>query len=83
MQNISLKLTDRVIPEIFLRYLVKKRIKKRFKEVVGYDLNLESPQSYCEKIQWLKLNYLEHNPEIIQCADKYRSSGLSKKTGLE
>jgi len=82
MQNISLKLTDRVIPEIFLRYLVKKRIKKRFKKVVGYDLNLESPQSYCEKIQWLKLNYLEHNPEIIQCADKYRVRDYLKKQGL-
>ena len=34
MQNISLKLTDRFIPEIFLRYLVKKRIKKRIKKML-------------------------------------------------
>ncbi len=33
--------------------------------------NLSNPQSYCEKLQWLKLNYLEHNPLIIQCTDKY------------
>jgi len=42
----------------------------RFCRAHGYDLNLDKPRSYSEKIQWLKLYY--HNPLITLCADKYR-----------
>ena len=44
-------------------------IKKQFKEALGYELNLENPKSFNEKIQWLKLYY--HNPLMTKCADKY------------
>lgn len=47
----------------------EQRIKNRFKELMGYDLNLENPKTFNEKIQWLKLFY--HNPIITKCTDKY------------
>ena len=47
----------------------EKIIKRQFKERVGYDLNLEDPKTFNEKIQWLKLYY--HDPLMTKCADKY------------
>lgn len=38
---------------------------------VGYQLNLDSPETYNEKMQWLKLN-LRH-PLLTRMADKYQS----------
>ncbi len=75
-------LAIQIIPKVLRRYLIKKRIKRKFKEKLGYELNLESPQSYCEKVQWLKLNYLEHNSLVVQCADKYRVREYIEKQGL-
>lgn len=31
-------------------------LKRKFKKRVGYPLNLKSPKTFCEKIQWLKFN---------------------------
>jgi len=44
-------------------------IKHRFEEALGYKLNLKSPESFNEKIQWLKLYY--RNPLYTKLADKY------------
>ena len=38
----------------------EEKIKKHFKEKLGYELNLENPKTFNEKLQWLKLYY--HNP---------------------
>ena len=40
-----------------------------FKVVLGKKLNLENPQTFNEKLQWLKIN--DHNPLYTQYADKY------------
>ena len=45
--------------------------KIKFKESFGRELNLESPQTLNEKIQWLKLYYNVNKPFYTQCADKY------------
>lgn len=37
----------------------------------GYPLNLDNPQTFNEKLQWLKLNY--HKPEYITMVDKYKA----------
>lgn len=37
---------------------------------MGYRLNLECPTTFCEKIQWLKLN--DRKPEYIMMVDKYQ-----------
>ncbi|VBB39425.1 conserved hypothetical protein [uncultured Spirochaetota bacterium] len=42
-----------------------------FRIILGYKLNLKLPQTFNEKIQWLKLYYLPQNKKVIQCSDKY------------
>ncbi|HVX01034.1 MAG TPA: ATP-grasp fold amidoligase family protein [Candidatus Babeliaceae bacterium] len=43
-------------------------LKKQFKDSVGYDLDLESPRTFNEKLQWYKLNYWDKL--MLVCADK-------------
>lgn len=40
-----------------------------FKYKVGYPLHLDNPQTYNEKLQWIKLYY--HRPEMPTMVDKY------------
>lgn len=49
----------------------KKReiLKENFLKRVGYELNLDEPRSFNEKIMWSKLYY--QNPLITKCCDKY------------
>lgn len=47
----------------------EKMLKKMFKERVGYELDLENPQTFNEKLQWLKLH--DHNPLYTTLVDKY------------
>ncbi len=59
-----------------------KKISAQFKKKVGYRLNLENPQSFNEKIQWLKLYY--HNPLMTIAADKYQAKDyVAQKIGKE
>lgn len=46
-------------------------LKKKYKIVMGKDLNLENPVNYTEKLQWLKL--YDHRPEYTLMVDKYES----------
>lgn len=48
----------------------KKYIRRKFVYRVGYEPQFDSPRSFNEKLQWLKLHY--HNPLMTQCADKFR-----------
>ena len=47
----------------------EKIIKEQFQNTLGYELNLENPRTFNEKLQWLKLYY--HDPLMTQCADKF------------
>lgn len=58
----SLDLTN--LTEQQLRFLLGQMFFQR----TGYPLDLENPQSFNEKIQWLKCYY--RDPLITQCADK-------------
>lgn len=44
-------------------------IKKRFKKRLGRELEIENPQLYNDKLQWLKVNW--YDPLATKCADKY------------
>lgn len=44
-------------------------LKKMFRARMGHDLNLVSPETFNEKIQWLKLN--DRNPLYTKLVDKY------------
>lgn len=46
-----------------------KRLKKLFRKKVGYELNLDEPKSFNEKITWKKLN--DRNPLLTVTADKF------------
>lgn len=47
-----------------------------------YSLNLKDPQSFNEKIQWLKLFVFPYDELVIQCADKATCRLYLKEKGL-
>lgn len=47
----------------------EKFLKRKFKAVFGYELNLNNPQTFNEKLQWLKLH--DRNPLYTTLVDKY------------
>lgn len=44
-------------------------LKKQFRNVFRYDLNLDNPKTFNEKLQWLKL--YDRNPEYTKLVDKH------------
>lgn len=52
------------LPESKIRYCLE----QQFKNALGYPLNLDNPNTFNEKLQWLKLYY--RNPLMTRCADK-------------
>jgi len=62
-QKDILKYMEQVDDEVFVKAL--------FQVKLGYPLDLENPETICEKIQWLKLYY--HDPLYTILADKYEA----------
>lgn len=58
--NMDVLLTEKAKAEI---------LADEFERRVGYDLNMDNPQTFNEKIMWYKLNY--QDPLITKCCDKY------------
>lgn len=54
---------------ILYKFNPKKTLEILFKLKLGYSLNLDNPQTYNEKLQWIKL--YDHNPLMPKCCDKY------------
>lgn len=54
-----------------------------FKIVLHKKLNLDPPETFNEKIQWMKLYYYPNNPLVIQCSDKYAVRDYMKEKGVE
>lgn len=52
-------------------YSDEKFLKKLFRLRMGYELNLDNPQTFSEKLQWLKL--YNRKPEYTQMVDKYEA----------
>ena len=52
-------------------------VKLIYKLRMGKKLNLENPQTFTEKLQWLKL--YDHNPQYTQMADKLQMREYVKK----
>ena len=60
----------------------EKFVKKKWELMYGRDINLDNPQTLCEKLQWLKLYY--RKPEFTGMVDKYEAKQVvSKKLGTE
>lgn len=54
-----------------------------FKIVLGEKLNLDNPQTFNEKVQWLKLYEWPNNALAVKCADKYAVREYVKQCGYE
>lgn len=54
-----------------------------FRHKLGYCLNLSSPKTFNEKLQWLKLYYWPENKLAVQCADKFRVREYVKSIGRD
>ena len=67
---------SRIIPD-------KIYIKKKYKKMMGKNLNLHNPQTFNEKLQWLKLNYYSNNPLVVKCSDKFAVRDFIKEKGYE
>lgn len=52
-----------------------KFLKKKFRIDAGYELDLEHPQTFNAKLQWLKLH--DHNPLYTTMVDKYKAKEYS------
>lgn len=73
---------------MFIKEKIKKIIpdsiflKHRFKKEMGYSLNLRSPKTFDEKLQWLKL--YNRNPLYTALVDKYAvKQWVAEKIGAE
>lgn len=57
-------------------------LKMKFKALVGYELNLDNPKTYNEKLQWLKLH--DRNPLYTKLVDKYEvKEYVAEKIGFK
>jgi len=80
-------------PELILRHFKLKALekntklsdieflKRKYKLVMGKDLNLDNPKTFNEKLQWLKIYWRDDRATI--CADKYRVREYVKERGCE
>lgn len=44
-------------------------VKVQWRMIMGYELDLDNPRTFNEKLQWLKL--YDHNPLYTKLVDKY------------
>ena len=51
--------------------------------VIHQNIDIKSPKSLNEKLQWLKLYYYPNNPLVIQCTDKYQVRSYIESKGYE
>ena len=52
-----------------------------FKIYLHEDMDLDNPEKFNEKLQWLKLKYNSTNPLVVQCADKYAVRSYIEEKG--
>ncbi len=63
-------LYHKIMQRISETYADRLAIKEMWKSNMDYDLNLDNPQTFNEKLQWLKL--YDRNPQYTILADKYK-----------
>ncbi len=56
----------------------EKYLQRMFQKRMGYELNLQNPQTYNEKLQWMKL--YDHNPLYTKLVDKYEVKEFVSET---
>ena len=73
--NIYVCLLTIISPSLNTKYWYKKKF--------GQKLNLKNPQTFNEKLLWLKLKVYNNDPKVIQCADKCAVREYIKQRGIE
>ena len=63
----------------FLKERDERDLQKLFKARLGIPLNLQKPETFNEKLQWLKVHY--RRPEMTIMADKYKVRGFLEHVG--
>lgn len=74
----------RCLSKYGLEFLIsdEKYLKAQYKSAFGKVLDLDTPTTYTEKLQWLKLH--DHRPEYTTMVDKYEVKNyVSQKIGKE
>ena len=56
-------------------------LKKKYRIFFGKELNLDSPSTFCEKLQWLKL--YNRRPEYTNLVDKYEAKRIAQSHGID
>jgi len=54
-----------------------------FRIMMAYTLNLKNPQTFNEKLQWLKLFYFPNDKLAISCTDKYSVREFITQNGMD
>lgn len=67
-------LAHKILPDAFLSKIY-------FKTVLKKNLDLKNPETFNEKIQWMKLYYYPNNKDVIKCTDKYLVREYIEKKG--
>jgi len=57
--------------------------KLRYRYLFKKSLNLKKPETFNEKLLWLKLKKYNNSPLVVQCADKYRVRDYVRTCGYE
>lgn len=76
MESIK-KADDKIKNKYHAMYDDIEYLKRRFKRYTGYNLNLDNPKTFNEKLQWLKLH--DHNPQYTRMVDKYEFKAYVKQ----
>lgn len=53
------------------------------KRTLGYGLELEHPQTFNQKLQWLKLFVYSNNQRVSDCIDKFKVRDIVKEAGCD
>ena len=70
------------IPALLSKVSDRYAIEQQWKRCMDYPLNLSDPQTFCEKLNWLKLH--DHNPLYHKLVDKYEvKQWVADKIGEE
>ena len=56
-------------------------VERKFKEKMGYNIELDNPQTFNEKITWMKVNW--YSPLAITCSDKWAVKEYLRQNGYE
>ena len=82
-RNTVLYKTRRKLQVIAHRFISDEAMSKfYFRIVLHKKLNLNNPQTFNEKIQWMKLYYYPNNSIVVNGSDKYAVRSYVKEKGL-